>query len=146
MDGHLVPFGALILFVQKGIQYLKLETNLSIKNCDYLLSCRNDTVVVVSNVKSGELKHLFDFYSELFLDVASRNNDSFATSNAYNMIYACKAGENKPVKAFSRHPDINTIKWSPIAAGTSNLNHHMMFARYPISCYVHINSFFHMWW
>lgn len=41
---------------------------------------------------------------ELFLDVASRNNDSFATSNAYNMIYACKAGENKPVKAFSRHP------------------------------------------
>jgi len=29
MDGHLVPPGALIQFVQKGIQYLELETNLS---------------------------------------------------------------------------------------------------------------------
>uniref|UniRef100_K4CCZ2 Uncharacterized protein n=1 Tax=Solanum lycopersicum TaxID=4081 RepID=K4CCZ2_SOLLC len=42
--------------------------------------------------------------------------------------------------------DMNKIKWSPIAAGTSNPNHHMMLARYPISCYIHIYSFFHMWW
>jgi len=37
------------------------------------------------------------------LDVAWRNNDSFATSSAENMIYVCKVGENKPVKTFSGH-------------------------------------------
>ncbi|KAG5573445.1 hypothetical protein H5410_063211 [Solanum commersonii] len=34
MDGHLVPPGALIQFVQKGIQYLELETNLSNNDID----------------------------------------------------------------------------------------------------------------
>uniref|UniRef100_A0A3Q7H6W2 Uncharacterized protein n=1 Tax=Solanum lycopersicum TaxID=4081 RepID=A0A3Q7H6W2_SOLLC len=48
--------------------------------------------------------YFYTTHVELLLDVASRNNDSFVTSNADYMIYACKVGENKPLKAFSRHP------------------------------------------
>ncbi|KAL3351622.1 hypothetical protein AABB24_019948 [Solanum stoloniferum] len=73
------------------------------KKGDYLLSGSIDTTVVVWNVKFGESKQQFDFHSGPLLDVAWRNNDSFASSSADNMIYVCKVGENKPVKTFSGH-------------------------------------------
>uniref|UniRef100_A0A0V0IDZ0 Putative F-box-like/WD repeat-containing protein TBL1XR1-like n=1 Tax=Solanum chacoense TaxID=4108 RepID=A0A0V0IDZ0_SOLCH len=84
------------------------------KKGDYLLSGSIDTTVVVWNVKFGESKQQFDFHSGPLLDVAWRNNDSFASSSADNMIYVCKVGENKPVKTFSGHQnEINAIKWDP---------------------------------
>ncbi|KAK4726194.1 hypothetical protein R3W88_031111 [Solanum pinnatisectum] len=102
------------------------------KKGDYLLSGSIDTTAVVWNVKSRESKQQFDCHSGILfcfayvltvviqphvcplLDVAWRNNDSFATSSADNMIYVCKVGENKPVKTFSGHQnEINAIKWDP---------------------------------
>ncbi|XP_049399060.1 WD40 repeat-containing protein HOS15-like [Solanum stenotomum] len=84
------------------------------KKGDYLLSGSIDKTAVVWNVKSGESKQQFDFHSGPLLDVAWRNNNSFATGSADNMIYVCKVGENKPVKTFSGHQnEINAIKWDP---------------------------------
>jgi hypothetical protein len=37
------------------------------------------------------------------LDVDWKNNNSFATCSTDNMIYVCKIGETRPVKAFSGH-------------------------------------------
>ena len=38
-------------------------------------------------------------------DVDWRNNVSFATSSMDHMIYVCKLGEQKPIKAFRGHTD-----------------------------------------
>nr|XP_025886791.1 WD40 repeat-containing protein HOS15-like [Solanum lycopersicum] len=70
---------------------------------NYLLSGSIDTTAVIWNVKSGESKQQFGFHSGQLLDVAWRNNDSFATSCADSVIYVCKVGDNKPVKKFSGH-------------------------------------------
>lgn len=43
------------------------------------------------------------FYVAPTLDVDWRNNSSFATCSTDNMIYVCKIGEQRPVKAFSGH-------------------------------------------
>ncbi|KAI7726008.1 hypothetical protein M8C21_006510 [Ambrosia artemisiifolia] len=48
------------------------------------------------------------------LDVDWRNNVSFATCSTDNMIYVCKVGDNRPVKAFAGHQgEVNAIKWDP---------------------------------
>ncbi|XP_069148913.1 WD40 repeat-containing protein HOS15-like [Solanum lycopersicum] len=87
------------------------------KKGNYLLSGSIDTTAIVWDVKSGESKQQFGFHSGQLLDVAWRNNDSFATSSADSMIYVCKVGENKPVKKFSGHQnEINAIDWDPLGS------------------------------
>ena len=84
------------------------------KKGDYLLSGSVDKTAIVWDAKTGEAKQQFAFHSAPTLDVDWRNNVSFATSSMDHMIYVCKLGETKPVKAFKGHTDeVNAIKWDP---------------------------------
>jgi transducin (beta)-like 1 len=58
--------------------------------------------------------HVFCCSAAPTLDVDWRNNLSFATCSTDKMIYVCKLGDTKPVKAFAGHQDeVNAIKWDP---------------------------------
>jgi len=84
------------------------------KKGDYLLSGSVDKTAIVWDAKTGEAKQQFDFHTAPTLDVDWRNNVSFATSSMDHMIYVCKLGESKPIKAFKGHTDeVNAIKWDP---------------------------------
>jgi transducin (beta)-like 1 len=84
------------------------------KKGDYLLSGSVDKTAIVWDAKTGEAKQQFAFHTAPTLDVDWRNNVSFATSSMDNMIYVCKLGETKPIKAFKGHKDeVNAIKWDP---------------------------------
>lgn len=84
------------------------------KKGDYLLSGSVDKTAIVWDAKTGEAKQQFNFHAAPTLDVDWRNNVSFATSSMDHMIYVCKLGESKPIKAFKGHKDeVNAIKWDP---------------------------------
>ena len=84
------------------------------KKGDYLLSGSVDKTAIVWDAKTGDAKQQFDFHTAPTLDVDWRNNVSFATSSMDHMIYVCKLGESKPIKAFKGHTDeVNAIKWDP---------------------------------
>ncbi|CAA6662967.1 unnamed protein product [Spirodela intermedia] len=81
---------------------------------DCLVSGSVDKTAIVWDVRSGEPKQQFDFHSAPTLDVDWRNNVSFASCSTDNMIYYCKIGETRPLKAFSGHQgEVNAIKWDP---------------------------------
>nr|CAD1819467.1 unnamed protein product [Ananas comosus var. bracteatus] len=92
-------------------------TNISLKwnkKGDFLLSGSVDKTAIVWDTKTWECKQQFEFHSAPTLDVDWRNNNSFATCSTDNMIYVCKIGESRPVKAFSGHQgEVNAIKWDP---------------------------------
>ena len=84
------------------------------KKGDCLLSGSVDKTAIVWDAATGEVRQRFAFHSAPTLDVDWRNNVSFATSSMDHMIYVCKLGETKPVKAFKGHTDeVNAIKWDP---------------------------------
>ncbi|KAJ0804706.1 putative transcription factor WD40-like family [Helianthus annuus] len=84
------------------------------KKGDYLLSGSVDKTAIVWDIKTGEWKQQFEFHTAPTLDVDWRNNVSFATCSTDNMIYVCKVGDNRPVKAFAGHQgEVNAIKWDP---------------------------------
>lgn len=84
------------------------------KKGDYLLSGSVDKTAIAWDVRTGECKQQFEFHSAPALDVDWRNNVSFATCSTDNMIYVCKIGEPRPVKAFAGHQgEVNAIKWDP---------------------------------
>ncbi|KAL6841150.1 hypothetical protein ACP4OV_029119 [Aristida adscensionis] len=98
------------LFKHKG-PIFSLKWN---KKGDYLLSGSVDKTAIVWDTKTWECKQQFEFHSAPTLDVDWRNNNSFATCSTDNMIYVCKIGEQRPVKAFSGHQsEVNAIKWDP---------------------------------
>jgi transducin (beta)-like 1 len=98
------------LFKHKG-PIFSLKWN---KKGDYLLSGSVDRTAIVWDTKTWECKQQFEFHSAPTLDVDWRNNNSFATCSTDNMIYVCKIGETRPVKAFSGHQnEVNAIKWDP---------------------------------
>ncbi|KAK3145264.1 hypothetical protein QOZ80_4AG0326450 [Eleusine coracana subsp. coracana] len=98
------------LFKHKG-PIFSLKWN---KKGDYLLSGSVDKTAIVWDTKTWECKQQFEFHSAPTLDVDWRNNNSFATCSTDNMIYVCKIGETRPVKAFSGHQsEVNAIKWDP---------------------------------
>ncbi|XP_077225009.1 WD-40 repeat family protein [Tasmannia lanceolata] len=84
------------------------------KKGDYLLSGSVDKTAIVWDVKTGDWKQQFEHHTAPTLDVDWRNNVSFATCSTDNMIYVCKLGETRPIKAFSGHQgEVNAIKWDP---------------------------------
>ncbi|CAA6667393.1 unnamed protein product [Spirodela intermedia] len=84
------------------------------KKGDFLLSGSVDKTAIVWDVRTGECKQQFEFHSAPTLDVDWRNNVSFASCSTDNMIYVCKVGETRPIKAFAGHQgEINAIKWDP---------------------------------
>eukprot|EP01027_Heterolobosea_sp_BB2_P017788 GEZU01025163.1.p1 GENE.GEZU01025163.1~~GEZU01025163.1.p1 ORF type:complete len:516 (-),score=84.30 GEZU01025163.1:1180-2727(-) len=84
------------------------------KQGNYLLSGSVDNTAIIWDVKTGEVKQQFEFHTAPTLDVDWRNNYSFATCSTDKMIYVCKLGETKPLKAFAGHKDeVNAIKWDP---------------------------------
>ncbi|CAD6264220.1 unnamed protein product [Miscanthus lutarioriparius] len=98
------------LFKHKG-PIFSLKWN---KKGDFLLSGSVDKTAIVWDTKTWECKQQFEFHSAPTLDVDWRNNNSFATCSTDNMIYVCKIGEQRPVKAFSGHQsEVNAIKWDP---------------------------------
>nr|CAB3486497.1 unnamed protein product [Digitaria exilis] len=98
------------LFKHKG-PIFSLKWN---KKGDFLLSGSVDKTAIVWDTKTWECKQQFEFHSAPTLDVDWRNNNSFATCSTDNMIYVCKIGEQRPVKAFSGHEsEVNAIKWDP---------------------------------
>ncbi|XP_062184141.1 WD40 repeat-containing protein HOS15-like [Phragmites australis] len=98
------------LFKHKG-PIFSLKWN---KKGDFLLSGSVDKTAIVWDTKTWECKQQFEFHSAPTLDVDWRNNNSFATCSTDNMIYVCKIGEPRPVKAFSGHQsEVNAIKWDP---------------------------------
>ncbi|ONM18801.1 leunig-related6 [Zea mays] len=98
------------LFKHKG-PIFSLKWN---KKGDFLLSGSVDKTAIVWDTKTWECKQQFEFHSAPTLDVDWRNNNSFATCSTDNMIYVCKIGEQRPIKAFSGHQsEVNAIKWDP---------------------------------
>ncbi|KAM0937803.1 putative transcription factor WD40-like family [Dioscorea sansibarensis] len=84
------------------------------KKGDCLLSGSVDKTAIVWDTKTWECKQQFEFHSAPTLDVDWRNNNSFATCSTDSMIYICKIGETRPIKAFSGHQgEVNAIKWDP---------------------------------
>ncbi|KAG0464411.1 hypothetical protein HPP92_020480 [Vanilla planifolia] len=84
------------------------------KKGDYLLSGSVDKTAIVWDTKTWECRQQFEFHSAPALDVDWRNNVSFATCSTDNMIYVCKVGEGRPVKAYAGHQgEVNAIKWDP---------------------------------
>lgn len=84
------------------------------KKGDFLLSGSVDKTAIVWDTRTWECRQQFEFHSAPALDVDWRNNASFATCSTDNMIYVCKIGEVRPVKAFSGHQgEVNAIKWDP---------------------------------
>ncbi|XXG57012.1 hypothetical protein AAC387_Pa03g4282 [Persea americana] len=84
------------------------------KKGDSILTGSVDKTAIVWDAKTGEWKQQFEFHSAPTLDVDWRNNVSFATCSTDSMIYVCKVGENRPIKAFSGHQgEVNAIKWDP---------------------------------
>ncbi|XP_050206445.1 WD40 repeat-containing protein HOS15 isoform X5 [Mercurialis annua] len=84
------------------------------KKCDFLLTGSCDKTAIVWDVKAEEWKQQFEFHSGPILDVDWRNNTSFATSSTDNMIYVCRVGDTRPVKAFAGHQgEVNCVKWDP---------------------------------
>ncbi|KMZ60691.1 transducin family protein / WD-40 repeat family protein [Zostera marina] len=84
------------------------------KKQDYLLSGSVDRTAIVWDTKTWECKQQFEFHSAPTLDVDWRNDVSFASGSTDHMIYVCKIGENRPIKAFSGHQgEVNAIKWDP---------------------------------
>ncbi|KAE9607800.1 putative transcription factor WD40-like family [Lupinus albus] len=84
------------------------------KKGDYLLTGSFDKTAIVWDVKKEEWKQQFGFHSGATLDVDWRNNVSFATSSSDHMVYVCKIGDNRPIKAFAGHQgEVNCVKWDP---------------------------------
>ncbi|XP_020698169.1 WD40 repeat-containing protein HOS15 [Dendrobium catenatum] len=84
------------------------------KKGDFLLSGSVDKTAIVWDTRTWECRQQFEFHSAPALDVDWRNNVSFATCSTDNMIYVCKIGEGRPVKAFAGHQgEVNAIKWDP---------------------------------
>ncbi|KAJ0982079.1 hypothetical protein J5N97_010334 [Dioscorea zingiberensis] len=84
------------------------------KKGDCLLSGSVDKTAIVWDTKTWDCKQQFEFHSAPTLDVDWRNNNSFATCSTDSMIYICKIGETRPIKAFSGHQgEVNAIKWDP---------------------------------
>lgn len=81
---------------------------------DSLLSGSVDQSAIVWDAKTGAVRQQFEFHSAPTLDVDWRNNTSFATCSTDKMIYVCRVGDSKAVKAFAGHTDeVNAIKWDP---------------------------------
>eukprot|EP00958_Prasinococcus_capsulatus_P014923 scaffold1575_cov352-Prasinococcus_capsulatus_cf.AAC.11 len=84
------------------------------KKSDLLLSGSVDKTAIVWDARTGDVRQVFSYHSAPTLDVDWRNNVSFATCSTDKMIYVCKLGEIKPVRAFQGHSDeVNAIKWDP---------------------------------
>jgi transducin (beta)-like 1 len=84
------------------------------KKGDCLLSGSVDKTAIIWDARTGDVKQQFEYHSAPTLDVDWRNNLSFATCSTDKMIYVCKLGDTKPVKAFAGHQDeVNAIKWDP---------------------------------
>ncbi|KAK8936821.1 hypothetical protein KSP39_PZI012121 [Platanthera zijinensis] len=84
------------------------------KKGDFLLSGSVDKTAIVWDTRTWDCRQQFEFHSAPALDVDWRNNVSFATCSTDNMIYVCKVGEGRPVKAFAGHQgEVNAIKWDP---------------------------------
>lgn len=82
-------------------------------NCTYLLSGSVDKTAVVWDASSGTVLQVFDNHKEPVLDIAWRNNETFATCSTDKMIYLCEVGKQKPLTQFSGHTDeVNAIEWS----------------------------------
>uniref|UniRef100_A0ACD5XLS1 Uncharacterized protein n=2 Tax=Avena sativa TaxID=4498 RepID=A0ACD5XLS1_AVESA len=98
------------LFKHKG-PIFSLKWN---RKGDFIVSGSVDKTAVVWDTKTWECKQQFEFHSAPTLDVDWRNNNSFATCSNDKMIYVCKIGDPRPVKAFSGHEsEVNCIKWDP---------------------------------
>ncbi|KAJ1701609.1 hypothetical protein LUZ63_001388 [Rhynchospora breviuscula] len=84
------------------------------KKGDLLLSGSVDKTAIVWDTKTWECRQQFEFHSAPALDVDWRNNNTFATCSTDHMIYVCKVGETRPIKAFYGHQgEVNAIKWDP---------------------------------
>lgn len=73
-----------------AILYAILELYSSLQRSKSSMKCRNSHEILVNHAAPT-------------LDVDWRNNVSFATCSTDKMIYVCKLGEGRPVKAFQGH-------------------------------------------
>ncbi|KAJ4460103.1 putative transducin family protein / WD-40 repeat family protein [Paratrimastix pyriformis] len=84
------------------------------KKGDLLLSGSVDKTAIIWDVATGRVRQQFDFHRAPTLDVDWRNNTSFATCSTDMMIFVCKLGEPRPIKAFTGHTnEVNAVKWDP---------------------------------
>ncbi|XP_042383401.1 WD40 repeat-containing protein HOS15-like isoform X3 [Zingiber officinale] len=84
------------------------------KKGDFLLSGSVDKTTIVWDTNTWECKQQFKFHSAPIFDIDWKNNCTFASCSADNMIYVCKVGETCPLKAFSGHKaEVNAAKWDP---------------------------------
>ncbi|GBG30801.1 F-box-like/WD repeat-containing protein TBL1X [Hondaea fermentalgiana] len=79
----------------------------------YLLSGSVDRTAVVWDASSGTVLQVFENHKEPVLDIAWRNNETFATCSTDKMIYLCEVGKQEPLTQFSGHNhEVNSIQWN----------------------------------
>jgi len=81
-------------------------------NC--LLTASVDQLAIVWDIESGTPKQKFDHHKGGVLDIDWRDDTSFVSCGADNVIHYCRVGGKEPIRTFRGHKeDVNAILWSP---------------------------------
>lgn len=81
---------------------------------NYLLTGCVDKSAVVWDVSAESVVQQFSVHSAPVLDVAWKDDVTFATCSTDKNIFVCQVGSTKPVCKFSGHTnEVNAIKWDP---------------------------------
>ena len=85
-------------------------------NDQYLLTCSQDSQVIVWNVATGQQQQIFQYHNResSALDVDWYDNVTFASCSADTNIIICSVGNSQLIKRLQGHTkDVNKISWDP---------------------------------
>lgn len=81
---------------------------------DMLLSASYDSTTAVWNPTTGRMTQQWSLHTAPTLDVAWKDNTTFASCSTDKSIHVCQMGAPEPICSWRSHEDeVNTIAWNP---------------------------------